>query len=477
MNTTASQPLYQAVNVCYHQWVDGYFIHLNGTTVRIGFYNGAQPPKFLTEDLLPTAVSRSRIIDPQEFCKELTRILAVHYGDKLPRLPIFYILEPELTELFLLTGNKNGSSDEENDLMEKQISDRLVDEKPDELYFAQYKIAPFIYQFVGIKKDLLDPILESGALLGLEIGGILPLGLVLAKTNADVSSMFVFPNGKENTVVFSELTGVTFAEKFGGKLSVDELKELFWKLSVYNTKHGTVNIYTFSKQEQILGSEKHLVLDGGQKENNKDLGFLEDGFEEVDLVKKTLDKNPTVITSQANLINIIPVPAVVQKNNTPVVVGVSMLSFVLIAGLALQLTVGLDSIFGKKTAGQKQEVLSEQEQVQETQTQTPEPSPTPQVVQKDLKRTDLKLKVENGNGVPGSAGKINSYLEGLGYKVGEAGNADKSNYAKTQIVLPKELADYKELLVNDLKTNYSVEVVELDTKPTDYDVLIIVGLE
>lgn len=424
----------------------------------------------MMEDLLPTAVSRSRIIDPQEFSKELTRILTVHYGDKPPKLPVFYILEPELTELFLLTGNKTNEPGEETDLMEKQIRERLVDEKPDELYFSQFKIAPFIYQFVGVKKDLLDPILTTGTLMGLELGGILPLGLVLAKSNSDVSSMFVFPNVKDNIVVFSELTGVTFAEKFDVKLSVEELKELFWKLSVYDNKRSEVNLYTFAKHEQVLGSEKILILD-----NNG----LEGGFEEVSLAKKVVDRNPTLINSQSNLLNILPVPAVVQKNKSSLVVVASIASFLLVAGLILQFTLGFDKLLGKKTAGQEQEVLAEQE-VQQTPTQTPESNPEPQIVQtahKELKRSDLKLKVENGNGVPGSAGKMKSYLENFGYSVSEPNNSDKSDYAKTQIKLPKELTDYKDLLVNDLKTNYSIEVIEIDIKPAEYDVLIIVGLQ
>lgn len=444
--------------------MDGYFINIKNNTVKVGLYNGAQAPRFLAEELLPTAVSKSRIIDPQEFAKEFSRMLAEHCGDKLPRLPLFFILEPELTELFLLTGNKTASPEEETQLMEKQIKERLVDEKPEDLYFTHYKVAPFIYQFVGIKKTLLEPILESSVALGLQVGAILPLGLLLAKTNSDVSSMFVFPNDKENTVVFSELTGVTFAEKFGGKLALEELQELFWKLSVYNTKKSEINLYTLSKFDHIFGSTKHFVLGDGQ---------LENGFEELDLTQKLLTLNPAIAESQANILNILPIPEVATKSAKPVVVGASILSFLLIAGITLQLTVGFNNIFGEKKAGQQQEVLADQEQVQ--QTQVPVATPTPQVVQKELKRSDLKVRVANGNGIPGSAGKMKTYLEGFGYVVGEPENADKTSYAKTQVKLPKELLDYKDLLVNDLKTNYSVEVVEVDTKPADYDVLIIVG--
>ncbi len=443
--------------------MDGYFIHLNASTLNVGLYNGNQNPKFITEDLLPTAVSRSRVIDPQEFCKELSKILATHYGEKLPRLPLYFILEPELTELFLLTGSKNGVGPaDESEHMEKQIRERLVDEEPKNLYLAQYKIAPFIYQSVGIKKDLLDPFLESGNTIGLEIGGILPLGLILAKTNTDVSSMFVFPGEKEVTAVFSELTGVTFAEKFGGKLAVEELIELFWKLSVYNSKHGEVKMYTFSKYEHNLGSHSHSTLGDGT---------LEDGFEEIDLTHRTLENTPTILNSLANLINILPVQEMPRKNKAPVIALATITSFLLVAGLMIQLTVGFDTLLGKQTSNQQQEVLAGQEQT----TATATPEPIQQEGKKEIKRTDITLRVENGNGVAGSARKLKTYLEGFGYKVISVGNADKTDYTQTSIKLPKDLANYKDLLTNDLKTNYSVEIVDVDTKPADYDVLIIAG--
>jgi len=132
--------------------MEGYFIHLNSNTLKIGLYNGAETPRFVTERLLPTAASHSKIIDPVEFSKELSKILVQHLGDKLPKLPLYFILEPEVTELFLLTGNKNGGND--NEVLEKQIKERLDDKSLDGLYWAYFKIAPFIYQFVGIKKEL-----------------------------------------------------------------------------------------------------------------------------------------------------------------------------------------------------------------------------------------------------------------------------------------------------------------------------------
>ena len=441
--------------------MDGYFINLNGSTLKIALYNGTQPTKLVTEDLLPAASSHSRIVDAHEFAKEFSRILAQDLGNTLPKLPMYFLLEPELTELFLLTTNKGDENTYEQFL--HQIKDCLVDENPDNLYFGYFKLAPFIYQFVGIKKDLLQTFLDAGNEIGLEIGGILPFGLILPKTNTDISSLFVLPHGDSNTVVFSELTGTSFAEKLDKKIGLNELIELYWKLSVYNTKAGELNIYSFFPNEHIFSSHKVLPLGNGD---------LEKGYEEIGLTKRTLEENPTMLDSQTNLLNLLPVPQAIGGKSFPAVAVASIASVLLVGGLILQLTVGFTNILGNKAPTQVREnqtVLSEQKVA-------PAEIKPDEKPQKEFKRTDLKIRVENGNGVAGSAGKLKTYLEGFGYTVVSVGNSDRTDYAKTMIKLPRDLVDYKDLLTNDLKTNYSVEIVNVDAKFTDFDLLIIAGL-
>ena len=438
--------------------MNGYFIHLNSSTLKLALYNGAQPTKFVTEDLLPTALSHSRIVDAHEFAKEFSRILGQDLGVTLPKLPMYFVLEPELTELFLLTSNKNSRDDYEYFL--QQIRDRLVDKNVDDLYFSYFKIAPFVYQFIGVKKDILQTFLDASNEIGLELGGILPFGLILPKTNSNISSMFVLPNGDSTKAIFSELTGTSFAEKLDKKITLNELVELFWKLSVYTNKGGELNIYTFAKNEHSFGSHKVLTLGNGN---------LQQDYEEICLTKKTIENDPQMLDSQTNVLNLLPLPQMESRRPVPAVAIASIASILLVGGLILQLTVGFDTIFGNNSSAQiNQDVLAKTETANQQEPEKP---------QKEIKRTDLKIRVENGNGIAGSAGKLKLYLEDLGYTGVTAGNSDRSDYAKTTVKLPKDLADYKDLLTNDLtKTNYSVEVANVDAKPADYDVLIIVGL-
>lgn len=451
--------------------MDGYYLHISGNTLKVGLYNGAEPGRFLTEDLLPTVCARSRIVDPEEFAKEFKKILAAHCGENLPKLPLFFILEPEVTELFLLTDSKQIiNTGREVELMEKQIREKLVDENPEDLYITEYKIAPFIYQFIGVKKAVLEAILKFARSTELELGGIFPVALLLAKTNSEVSSLFVFPEKDKTTAVFSELTGITFAEKLGGKVALEELKQLFWKLSVYNTKNTELKVYSFKKYEHNFSTQETIIFLGQD---------LEGDYEEISLTRKLLKDNQNLLSGQCNLISIAPTPTMASKSKTPVLAGVGILSSLLIGGLILQLTLGFDTILGNKQARQGQEILSEQEQ---TQTVMPSPQNTSDQGQdsakpREIKRSDLIIRVENGNGIPGSAGKMKNYLEELGYKVLSPANADRTDYVKTTIKLPKDFSDYKDTITNDLKTKYSVEVVNLETRMPDYDVLIIVGRE
>ncbi len=454
-------------------------MYIESFNIKVGLYDGKGAGRFFAEQLLPTSLSRSKILDTEEFIREFKRALASHYGENLPKLPIFFILDPEATELFLLTSNKQiADTEQEAELMEKQIRERLGDENPEDFYVGEYKIAPFTYQFVGVKKSTLDSLLEVGRLMGLEIGGVFPLGLLLAKTNTDISSMFVIPKENKTIVVFSELTGVSLARDLDDQLPLEELRKLFWELSVYNKKPSDLRIYSFPQCEQKFTTSDEVGLVGESLEKN---------FEEISMARGLFENGQVVPTDPCNLINMIPKPTLAEKRKTPAATALGALSVVLVIGLLLQLTIGFNTILDSKTNRQNHEVLSSDQQQSQTQTvatqdelnqnQGQDRQDQDVIIPKEVKRSELTVKVENGNGIPGSAGKLKTYLEGFGYKVLEPGNADRINYAKTIIKLPKEMADYKNLLVNDLKTNYSVEIEELDIKPSNYDVLVIVGRE
>ncbi len=106
-------------------------------------------------------------------------------------------------------------------------------------------------------------------------------------------------------------------------------------------------------------------------------------------------------------------------------------------------------------------------------TPTPEASPTP-----DLDRADLSIEVLNGSGEPGAAGDAEAILEDAGYEMIETGNADSYDYEQTQVSVKESEKAFLQLLLNDLKDEYSIssESAFLE-EDYDYDAQVIIGAE
>lgn len=88
----------------------------------------------------------------------------------------------------------------------------------------------------------------------------------------------------------------------------------------------------------------------------------------------------------------------------------------------------------------------------------------------------LKIQVLNGSGVPGEAGKVMSFLEGLGYKDIKTGNADSYNYQGMELSLKKSQQDFRVKLVEDLSEKYTLsETLKNLDEEGEFDAVIILG--
>lgn len=85
-----------------------------------------------------------------------------------------------------------------------------------------------------------------------------------------------------------------------------------------------------------------------------------------------------------------------------------------------------------------------------TPTPTPIATPAPTEAPKVLERSEWSFEVLNGSGSTGLAKKIADRIKDLGYQVVKTGNADKSNYPITQILVKKDLAEKLDLVIADL---------------------------
>jgi hypothetical protein len=106
---------------------------------------------------------------------------------------------------------------------------------------------------------------------------------------------------------------------------------------------------------------------------------------------------------------------------------------------------------------------------------TPSPSPASEV---KINKTKLKVRVLNGSGVPGSAGKMETVLKAAGYKSITAGNADNFDFETTQISVKSGQDELLSTIKQDLKGKYNIGQADTDlAAKSEYDAVITVGKE
>jgi hypothetical protein len=150
-----------------------------------------------------------------------------------------------------------------------------------------------------------------------------------------------------------------------------------------------------------------------------------------------------------------------------------------LVGLVIGVGIGGTGVYlaGDKLAAllpkKSQSVKTEQKENAAT---TPTPTTAKTTETGTSKREDLSIQILNGSGVKGAAKVAADYMEGLGYKITETGNADTSDYAKTVIAVKTGKKEYVSLLTDDLSKKYtlSAEVGELPSSST-VDAKIIIG--
>jgi hypothetical protein len=110
----------------------------------------------------------------------------------------------------------------------------------------------------------------------------------------------------------------------------------------------------------------------------------------------------------------------------------------------------------------------------DTPTPTVEPTMTPTPTPK-LERSEIKVKVLNGGGVPGKATVVKNLLKEKGYEEILTGNADDFDYETTEIQVKKDGANFGELMKADIKDNSaSPKITALDEDEAP-DVVVIIG--
>lgn len=89
----------------------------------------------------------------------------------------------------------------------------------------------------------------------------------------------------------------------------------------------------------------------------------------------------------------------------------------------------------------------------------------------------IRVAVQNGNGVVGSADKLATELRYQGFNVVSVGNASKQDYVETRIIASADKRSSQYLVLNCLKDLCPGAKSVVDKVPAGADVLIIVGMD
>lgn len=108
-----------------------------------------------------------------------------------------------------------------------------------------------------------------------------------------------------------------------------------------------------------------------------------------------------------------------------------------------------------------------------TVTEAPTPTPTPEEVDK----AEFTIKILNGSGIAGEAGRAQKLLEDAEFTVDSTGNAKTYDYEETVIQAGADVSDaWIDALTEELENAYTVKasVEDLD-EGADTDVVVIIG--
>lgn len=108
-------------------------------------------------------------------------------------------------------------------------------------------------------------------------------------------------------------------------------------------------------------------------------------------------------------------------------------------------------------------------------TPVPAPSSSPLPIQPVLERSEWSFEVLNGSGASGLAKKVADRIQALGYSVVKTGNADKSSYEKTEILVKSGMKDNIDLVIADLKDAIKIASVAGELKEGTASARIIIG--
>ncbi len=448
------------------------YLSLSSNKLRLSTVDSKTGFKSLVVDLTKNVVHNTRIIDVYTFGSILSEAATRLTGLSNKKLLLNVITEPEDSIVSFITISKNELGNEEKILLE--IKKKLGDTDLNNIYFSYKRIAPFLYQFVGMEKSVLESWVEVANNINVGLKSLIPWTLLLPRyVNAATPVIFIAKRDEKQIISLSELNGVFYSGVYKEEKSSKELQDFIKELSFYKKSEPLKKVFVLGYGSFALSDFEVTRVDLPVSEINAGDST---GMEINILGNYLLDKDASLVSGQLNLLNLLPVPVMVKKTSpmvyvVPALVAVGVIVVIFVMGFGRNQKVNSSSI-AQNTTQTTQSVLGDTQSSSQSATPSGSAPDEPKPV---LNRSDLKIRVENGTGVSGLAAKTQDYLKGLGYNVVSIGTADAVR-KDTLLSFKSAKITYKDLITTDLTSMVKSVVVEGNlSDSSDYDLLVVLG--
>jgi hypothetical protein len=323
--------------------------------------------------------------------------------------------------------------------------------------------------------------LETSNVIGIGLKSVIPWVLALPKyENINDPAIFVCKVDGNQVVALSELNGVFFAGTYQKEKTSKELESLVKDLSFYKRSTPIKCIFT-------LNYDSFSMADYETREiNTPDFSSpdkVPEGFELNTIVNFLLDSDPDLLNNQLNVLNLLPLPVVESKTSTMVIAGSVVGALVLLVGAYFGIrslgnrNVSTEGQMAQENSQDSTQVLSESsENANEQGSGSDVSQPDQNDPNLEVKKGNLKIRIENGAGVSGLAARTKEFLEEFGYTVLTIDTAD-SKVEETILNFKADvIGEYETLVTEDMKSAFpEIEVRQDLPEDSDYDLLIIAG--
>ncbi len=454
-------------------------VSLNKNILRLSTIDKEVNLKTASVEIPKEIVDETRILNPEGLSDILNNLILQVSSLNKSKLSLNFIIEPEDIFLRFVTVSKNGS--DIGDQIVAEIKEKNPEISLDHLYFSYKKMAPFIYQFIAVRKDVMEKYLELSNSIGIGLKSVIPWVLALPKyEKVNDPAIFISKVDNNQVVALSELNGVFFAGTYQKEKSPEELQELIKDLSFYKRSSPIKFIYTLNCDSFSMSNYNIKKISCPEFNSSQP---VPKGFELNTITNFMLDSDSDVLDSQLNMLNLLPLPVVESKSSALIITGSVVGALLLMIGGYF----GIKSL-GNRNLSQENQMAQENSQIeqnsqvlsesveQEQENNDSEASETPKDPNLEVKKGNLKIKVMNGAGVSGLAGRTKDFLNELGYAALIADTAD-SKVEATILDFKKDLIeDFEKLVTEDMKEKFpQIEVRKDIPDDSDYDLIITVG--